>query len=232
MTRWLYLWLLRHHPGPFRARFGDEMVAIYDQAERAQGGWSLVASAAASLIRQQLRSVMSAPPASTVPDARAFEQHRRYLMLELRLAGQSLSLFAFAFVIDRRVVITGTLLLFGAGHVVWRLWALYRHRRTYLRRLSTERWLLRYEAERIRQSSQQSPKAFFYIAAIFGLSVAFQLALPARQPNGPDWPRSLAFAVLFVFAGIHHRRVAVTIERELGALDEGGDTTGDPLGPN
>lgn len=234
MTRWLYTWLLKHHPAPFRDRFSAEMAAVYDEAVGTRGGWTLVASAAASLVRQQVRSVWAAPPAQVVADARAFDQRRRYLALELQLAGQGLGLFALALVLDRRLVMTGALLLFSAGLVLWRFVALYRHQRTYLQRLARERWLLRYEAEQARQQSLQSVRHSLYCSAVFAMSIAFHLALFSRVHAGPlGWPSRAAFAVWFLLTAIHHRRVEKTLAHELAALDEvAEDVTAGPLGLN
>lgn len=231
MTRSLYLWLLRHHPAPFRERFADEMAAVYDEAEPARGGWSLVVSAATSLVRQQLRSVLAAPQPRAAADARACDEHRRYLALELQLAGQGLGLFALALVVDRRIVMTGLLVLFAAGLVCWRLLALARHRRTYLPRLSTERWMVRFQAEHVRRRSQQSARMFLYVAAMWGASSLLELTFASRQHAvGPNWPVSLAFTLWFALAAVHHRRATEVVTRELVALDEVGARVTGPLG--
>ncbi|HTB14158.1 MAG TPA: EF-hand domain-containing protein [Bryobacteraceae bacterium] len=50
MTRWCYILLLRLHPGAFRQRFGDEMLAIFDQSARKT---ALMADGFVSLFRQR-----------------------------------------------------------------------------------------------------------------------------------------------------------------------------------
>ena len=54
MTRRLYIWLLKMHPQAFRARFGDEMLSIFDESLEKR---VLLTDAALSLFRQSaLRS--------------------------------------------------------------------------------------------------------------------------------------------------------------------------------
>lgn len=50
MKRGLFQWLLRLHPAPFQHRFGDQMMAAYDEAE----GRGMLVDAARSVIRQRL----------------------------------------------------------------------------------------------------------------------------------------------------------------------------------
>ena len=66
MTRWLYILLLRLHPRAFKQRFGDEMLAIFDQSgERG----SLMADGFLSLARQwTLRQPSFAFSPTTAPD--------------------------------------------------------------------------------------------------------------------------------------------------------------------
>ena len=40
--RWVYRVLLRLHPDSFRARFGGEMLLVFDEAVEGYGGWWLV----------------------------------------------------------------------------------------------------------------------------------------------------------------------------------------------
>lgn len=54
MLRNLYRCLVRLHPAPFRARFEDEMLWIFDEAEGTFGATSIVGDACGSLIRQWL----------------------------------------------------------------------------------------------------------------------------------------------------------------------------------
>jgi Ca2+-binding EF-hand superfamily protein len=49
MLRWFYIWLLKLHPTPFRQRFGDEMLDIFD---RAGSRVRLIGDAMLSLMRQ------------------------------------------------------------------------------------------------------------------------------------------------------------------------------------
>ena len=60
MTRFLYRLLLRLHPTRFRERFGNEMLAVFDDARTSRSGVSLVLSLVWSLIRQRL--LRPAPP--------------------------------------------------------------------------------------------------------------------------------------------------------------------------
>jgi hypothetical protein len=52
MLRLIYSSLLRLYPLRFRKRFADEMMSIFDHAERKEAAWSLVADAFVSLVRQ------------------------------------------------------------------------------------------------------------------------------------------------------------------------------------
>jgi hypothetical protein len=52
MLRWCYLRLLRLHPLPFRRRFADEMLAIFDEVAARQSVRGLFADVIASLFRQ------------------------------------------------------------------------------------------------------------------------------------------------------------------------------------
>jgi hypothetical protein len=64
--RWFYILLLRLHPAPFRWRFGDEMLAIFDESSEKA---SLVADGALSLLRQtMLRQPSFAFSPTTAPD--------------------------------------------------------------------------------------------------------------------------------------------------------------------
>lgn len=54
MLRSLYIQLLRLHPAPFRQRYGDEMLSIYDEAARSGRPWPLFGDACVSLGRQWL----------------------------------------------------------------------------------------------------------------------------------------------------------------------------------
>ena len=56
MLRNLYRCLIRLHRSPFRVRFRDEMVWVFDEAERTFGRASLVGDACVSLIRQWLKN--------------------------------------------------------------------------------------------------------------------------------------------------------------------------------
>ena len=56
MLRHLYRGLVRLHPSPFRVRFKDELVYVFDEAERTFGSASLVGDACVSLIRQWLKN--------------------------------------------------------------------------------------------------------------------------------------------------------------------------------
>jgi hypothetical protein len=56
MLRHLYRGLVRLHPSPFRVRFKDELVYVFDEAERTFGSASIVGDACVSLIRQWLRN--------------------------------------------------------------------------------------------------------------------------------------------------------------------------------
>ena len=51
LRRSVFAWMVRLHPAAFRVRFGDEMLAVYDDAEGAPG---LLRDAAGSLMRQWL----------------------------------------------------------------------------------------------------------------------------------------------------------------------------------
>lgn len=53
-ARLLYAWLLRLHPAEFRARFGDEMMAVFEQALEHEGAARLLADAVFSLGRQHV----------------------------------------------------------------------------------------------------------------------------------------------------------------------------------
>ena len=54
MTRFLYRLLLVLHPTRFRERFGNEMLAVFDDARTSRSGVSLVLSLVWSLMRQRL----------------------------------------------------------------------------------------------------------------------------------------------------------------------------------
>jgi hypothetical protein len=54
MRRSLYRCFIRLHPSPFRARFEEEMLWIFDEAESASGSASLIVDAGISLVRQRL----------------------------------------------------------------------------------------------------------------------------------------------------------------------------------
>jgi Ca2+-binding EF-hand superfamily protein len=54
MLRWLYIQLLWLHPPRFRARFGDEMLAIFDQAAAEGSAMPLLLDGVLSLGRQRL----------------------------------------------------------------------------------------------------------------------------------------------------------------------------------
>ncbi len=64
MTRFLYRLLLRLHPTRFRERFGNEMLAVFDDARTSRSGVSLVLSLVWSLIRQRL---LRRPPPHVLP---------------------------------------------------------------------------------------------------------------------------------------------------------------------
>lgn len=51
MTRTLFCCLIRLHPYSFRARFQEEMLDVFDEAESEWGAHSLVGDAVASLFR-------------------------------------------------------------------------------------------------------------------------------------------------------------------------------------
>jgi hypothetical protein len=53
MVHWVYLVLLRLHPRAFRERFGDEMIAIFEEEERSGNNVSLLFDAVSSLFRQR-----------------------------------------------------------------------------------------------------------------------------------------------------------------------------------
>jgi len=64
--RWIYILLLRLHPRPFRQRFGDEMLGIFDQSSEKI---SLMADGFLSLLRQRtLRQPSFAFSPTTAPD--------------------------------------------------------------------------------------------------------------------------------------------------------------------
>jgi len=52
MLRLLYSWLLRLHPEGFRKRFAEEMLSIFDHAEKGPAAAKLIADALLSLVRQ------------------------------------------------------------------------------------------------------------------------------------------------------------------------------------
>jgi hypothetical protein len=54
MVRSLYRCLLWLHPAPFRVRFEEEMLWVFDEAVDRWGAASLVADASSSLLRQWL----------------------------------------------------------------------------------------------------------------------------------------------------------------------------------
>jgi hypothetical protein len=54
MVRSLYRCLVRLHPAPFRVRFEEEMLWVFDEAVGTWGAASLVADASSSLLRQWL----------------------------------------------------------------------------------------------------------------------------------------------------------------------------------
>src|SRR5947209_3085110 len=57
MLRILYVVLLRLHPQPFQARFGEEMQLTFEEARKTEGAARLVLDAVLSLFRQHfLRS--------------------------------------------------------------------------------------------------------------------------------------------------------------------------------
>lgn len=65
MIRFLYVCLLRLHPRPFKRRFGEEMLGIFDEAAAHHGAGSLLADAFLSLARQwTLRAPFSERPAT------------------------------------------------------------------------------------------------------------------------------------------------------------------------
>ncbi len=53
-ARTFYRTLLRLHPRGFRARFGDEMLLLFDEAVEGYGGWWLVGELVVSLARQRV----------------------------------------------------------------------------------------------------------------------------------------------------------------------------------
>jgi hypothetical protein len=53
-VRVIYAWLVRWHPARFRASFGDEMLATFEDASLEQNSVSLLADAIVSLLRQWL----------------------------------------------------------------------------------------------------------------------------------------------------------------------------------
>jgi hypothetical protein len=65
MRRWLYLAVLRLHPRGFRARFGEEMSAAFDEASRAGNAGPLLADGLRSLLRQWI--LRPAIPALAAP---------------------------------------------------------------------------------------------------------------------------------------------------------------------
>jgi hypothetical protein len=54
MVRGLYRHLVLLHPAPFRARFQEEMLWVFDEAAVRWGATALIADAVLSLIRQWL----------------------------------------------------------------------------------------------------------------------------------------------------------------------------------
>jgi hypothetical protein len=55
MLRWIYAGMLQLHPAPFRSRFGDEMLEIFECAPGPGTMWLLIADGLVSLIRQWLK---------------------------------------------------------------------------------------------------------------------------------------------------------------------------------
>jgi len=71
MPRWLYIRLLRLHPAPFRQRFGDEMLEMFENANGLRASALFLADGLLSLIRQWiLRPEFRRPlPAPVISDA-------------------------------------------------------------------------------------------------------------------------------------------------------------------
>ncbi len=66
IRRNLYKWMVNLHPAPFRARFGPEMLSIYDESK---GAAPLLRDAAVSILRQRLfRSPSANPPTLATGD--------------------------------------------------------------------------------------------------------------------------------------------------------------------
>ena len=78
MLRWLYIQLIWLHPAPFRWRFGDQMLEIFDGVPR-PAKWRCLADAVASLGRQWLlRPEFRRPeaPAQDVPLFQIIETYK------------------------------------------------------------------------------------------------------------------------------------------------------------
>ncbi len=64
MARKLYQQFLLLYPEPFRHEFGDEMLGIFEQCQREQSAWHLLADVVLSVVRQQVRSRFTPVPRS------------------------------------------------------------------------------------------------------------------------------------------------------------------------
>jgi hypothetical protein len=70
MLRTLFILVLRAHPAPFRQRFGDEMLDIFDQAANRRESWLLLADGIRSAMRQwTLRPEFRRSPLEDAPAA-------------------------------------------------------------------------------------------------------------------------------------------------------------------
>ena len=120
MTRFLYRLLLRLHPTRFRERFGNEMLAVFDDARTSRSGVSLVLSLVWSLMRQRL---LRRPPSQVLPGLALSEPLQR--AWDLRRGLQR---------VDRQVVWTdwlnGVALVYGMHLAGFRL--IYNFPRTFL----------------------------------------------------------------------------------------------------
>jgi hypothetical protein len=83
MSRALYRLLVHLHPRGFRDRFEDEMLAVYDDAVAAHGGFRLAASTLFSLVRQWLRPSPVNGMAASAATMRAYGICRTRQRLEI-----------------------------------------------------------------------------------------------------------------------------------------------------
>jgi len=221
VSRALYRLLVHLHPRGFRDRFEDEMLAVYDDAVAARGGFRLAASTLISLVRQWLRPSGQNGIAVSAGTMRAFEICRTRQRLEAAVSSQGLLfLGALLMTFPREQTVgpfLGPLILFAP----WGIYGLARVMWPHVRspqEYERARPGLREELERKVETHRVHPgtAVWFCTAMLVGSAALFLLYPDWRQWDDPP-SRTLLAMPLGVWHLWLRRRLTDSLRRELSA---------------